>query len=363
MKNAMMIVAMVAVIAMAGSAEAVVSNWSGIGDGSTWTLATNWDSGAPTPDIAGGNTFNVGGAASPTGGLVQMNLTGTGLAALNITTSRTLTLAGLFVYANPNPNHSVVTQTSGTLNNSFGFRFGGYSPTGSGTATYNMNGGTLNHTGWTFFGRDANSTGSFIQTAGAATFGDGAGADYFHIDSGVGDVGTGLYEISGGSMTVNTDVEIGIGYHGSADAGAGTFRVDGSVAGGGPTAITWTGTANVGGGGTNQGELEFIMDASGVTPITLNGALNLISSPLLTLDMSGLGAGVGNILLVDTTGGTTGTFNGLLEGAPVGTYTLTYVGGLDGNDVVLQAAPIPEPAGLGLIGLALLAVRKRRRAL
>ncbi|MFH1496607.1 MAG: hypothetical protein ABII82_02160 [Verrucomicrobiota bacterium] len=368
MKKLMMIMAMVAVIALANSAMAAPHNFTNNTPGALWGTAGNWDVSPPTlPDIAGGETCNVGGVTSPTdAGVVQMNFTGTGLAALNITTSGTLTLGGLFAYANPNP--SVVTQTSGTLHvgTSLGFRFGGYSPTGSGTATYNMNGGILQNDGWTFFGRDANNTGSFIQTAGAATFGNGGAGDYFHIDSGAGDVGTGLYEISGGSMTINTAGEIGIGYNASvdADAGAGTFRVDGSVAGGGPTAITWTGTANVGGGGTNQGELEFIMDALGVTPITLNGALNLISSPLLTVDMSGLGPGVGNIPLILNDGGDAivGTFSGLAEGAPVGTYTLSYIGG-DGNDLVLvgsSGAPVPEPAGLGLIGLALLAVRRRR---
>ena len=361
MRKALMIVAMVGVIAMAGTAEAVVSNWTGIGDGSTWTLAGNWDSGAPNPNIAGGDTYNVGPTFSPSylAGQVEVGTGGVaGTATLNINnTTGTLTTGGFFLGRSFDTQ---VTQTSGTHNtgasNGIGMAFSGV---GGLLAHYDIDGGSLNNTGFTYIGTGAGDTGIVDQTDGTVVLGNGIAPSYFNL-SGFGvDAGTSTYQISGGSLTINVanTEPIGIGYF-TADGGAGTFKVDGSVAGGGPSAITWNGNTTVSGGGALKGALAYTMDASGVTPIDLNGILTLIDSPDLVLDMSGLGGPIGDIPLVnnDAADAIVGTFN--VTGLGLG-YTLTYFGG-DGNDLVLVAPPIPEPAGLGLIGLALLAVRRKR---
>ncbi|NQT91616.1 MAG: PEP-CTERM sorting domain-containing protein, partial [Lentisphaerae bacterium] len=97
---------------------------------------------------------------------------------------------------------------------------------------------------------------------------------------------------------------------------------------------------------------------SGVTPFTATGSVD-VSLGNLAIDM-GAFAGSGDIPLINSAVAFTGPFANAAEGDPYGTYTLTYLGGDDGFDVVLEAPPVPEPAGLGLIGLALLAVRRRR---
>jgi hypothetical protein len=75
------------------------------------------------------------------------------------------------------------------------------------------------------------------------------------------------------------------------------------------------------------------------------------------------------IINVGSTGGTsgvrTGQFDGLGEGAfvkgfgAIGLY-ISYAGG-DGNDVVLTAGVIPEPAALSLLALSALIASRRRR--
>ena len=381
MKTRMMvIVAMVGVIAMAGSAMATTFNFNTPGAGAAWNVPGNWIGVPPgplpafLPNIGGGDTHNVGPGFSPTEATWQVEIGtggGPGTATLNVSNTTgvdTLTLFGVFLGRNFNAQ---VTQTSGTFNvarpgNGMGMAFGGV---GGLLARYDMQGGTLNNDGFLYVGPGAGDTGIFEQTGGTVVLGNGTVGDYFHLGGGWNiDNCTGIYEISGGSLTVNADPGLGVAlgtvfpaWGANIDGGTGTFRVDESKPGT-ITGITWNANAYIDGVGAGKGELEFIMDASGVTPITLNGALNLTNSPLLTLDFSALGA-VGDILLVDNDGADAivGTFNGLAEGASVGSgYTLTYVGDT-GNDLVLQGGTVvPEPAGLGLIGLALLAVRRRR---
>jgi len=60
-----------------------------------------------------------------------------------------------------------------------------------------------------------------------------------------------------------------------------------------------------------------------------------------------------------------GTFNGLSEGATIGSYTLSYGNGLSGGAITLTA--VPEPGTLGFLGLALAGfvtrrIRRRRAA-
>ena len=364
MRQVMVIVAMIGVIAMAGTAMA--ANYNFAGPGTAWGTDANWSAAPPgaSNNVGGGDTFTVGGAFSPiqagapqieVGSTLDGASAGAGTGALNVSTTGTLSFGGgLFMGRD---RDAQITQTSGTVAVS-GLGIGMGVGAGGEISRYDMDGGTLTNALWTFVGENPD-TFTFDQTAGSVTLGDGSGADYFRMSPYADPGGVSLYQISGGDMTINSGTnEIGIGYAlGTTDGGDATFKVIGT----GPTAVTFNGNTQIGGGGTQKGKLAFTMDASGVTPIALTGTLTLIDSPDLVLDLGALGA-VGDILLVNNDGADaiSGTFNGLAEGAPVGSgYTLTYLGDT-GNDLVLVAAPIPEPAGLGLIGLALLAVRRKR---
>jgi len=72
------------------------------------------------------------------------------------------------------------------------------------------------------------------------------------------------------------------------------------------------------------------------------------------------------VVVQNSAGTIVGTFANDMGGqlvTDVGTFDITYAGG-DGNDVVLSnfsGEAIPEPAGLSLLGLVLVGLRRRRR--
>jgi len=394
MKKTLMIVAMVAVIGMAGTAEAIVYNFTG-GGGTDWDTAGNWTPGGPAtlPDFQGGDDVTVLGAQSTTcaaGTYVRIGNGVPGTSNVTINTTATLLFGeglGLASVADAVVSHQNGTLTVDHYNtNSGGLTVGG----GPGNCTYTMTGGAVvpEHSLW----MGGSGTGSlFDQQAGTVTVGDFVdwhGADNHRVDlmqiaNSVDSPAT--YRISGGSLEVNSQtgtshyggLHIG-GWHYYAyvpgyfyDGGAGKLEIVGTD----PTGVTVNGRLIVGGnpGGGGKGALSFVMGAGGVTPLTVNGVVDVApydqnygGSPQsdLLIDMSGLGGGVGDIPLIvnDGTDAIVGEFDGAPEGTMYGGYMLTYVGG-DGNDLVLEGSSgdaIPEPAGLGLIGLALLAVRRKR---
>ena len=365
MKKLMMIVAMVAVIGMAGVAEAALYDFNG--GTAAWDLGTNWTPNNPPglPHINGGDTYTVGGAFSTAHNSGSHFAIGSsaGTATLNINTTGTVQWQSLFAGGGAGAS-AQVTQTNGTANVTGSAAWGMALNAAAGqTARYDMDGGSLTVDNWVFMDDTGGGSAYFDQTAGTVALGDGGAGDYFVLAPS-NDNTVATWQISGGSLTVNTGTErIGIGIEsrggGAVDGGAGTFWVDET----GPnpiTGITWNGATIINGGGTNKGTLKYTMDASGVTEVDINGTVNLTNLPDLVLDMSLLGPGVGDITLINNDGvdAIVGTFNvtGLAPG-----WTVSYTGsdGL-GNDLVLVAPVIPEPAGLGLVGLALLAVRRKR---
>ena len=234
--------------------------------------------------------------------------------------------------------------------------------------------------------------GSATLTVGDATNTTFAGA--------IGGAG-GLAKQGAGTLTLsgaNT-------YTGPTTVSAGTLLVNGSLAGGGATTVAGGGT--IGGSGTLGGPLSIAAGGTvspGNSPGTLTtGNLSLAAGSTALVEVAGTAAGSaydqlvvagsvalggGNLqlalgyvptvgdayTLIDNDGSdpVAGAF-ATVNGSPVagGTFTLNgvtfglnYAGGT-GNDVVLTALAVPEPATAALAVVAiggLLARRRRRRA-
>ena len=97
--------------------------------------------------------------------------------------------------------------------------------------------------------------------------------------------------------------------------------------------------------------------------VAFSTGLVTIGSGLLDLNdfaFSGT-AEAGTYTLFDGYQGISGTLGSVLTGTVLGLDATLSISG-DGQDVLLtlEGEPIPEPAGLGLMGVALLALRKRR---
>ena len=100
--------------------------------------------------------------------------------------------------------------------------------------------------------------------------------------------------------------------------------------------------------------------------LAIAGTVNLIGS---TLSLSLLSQPTnGQQFTIINNDGTADAVTGTFANGPTITvgstqFSINYAGG-DGNDVVLTASPVPEPAAAGILGLAAagLLARRRRRA-
>jgi hypothetical protein len=360
----------------AQQAAAVTFTFNGVGDGTTWTLDTNWDSSPPGPanNIGGGDTFNVGGAFTTAGTSLEVgnsaangSTAGIGTGTLNVSTTGVVPWSG-GIFLMSRDQDSQVTQTAGTVASTIGMLLGnGDGITPGLNARYDLDGGIVNTSGFTFLA-DRDHTMVFDQTTGTAGYGDGAGGDYFVMAPDPGQLGDATYQISGGSFThlAGTGVFAIGGGAALADGGTALFHIDGS---GASSVSTNASTVEVFDGGT----MQFTMDGSGVTPFTASGATVDVSAGSLAFDFSALSGTIGDIPLIDKTSGgaITGPFSNAADGTlyPVGSgsYLLSYSAG-DGNDLWLleqAAATVPEPstfalAALGMLALGLAGWRPRR---
>ena len=372
MRKAMMIVAMVAVVLLGGTATAAMDDglwaypdppaatktWVG-GSGTAWETPANW-SGGGLPGAA--DDVEISAATVDVSGYIGVGGTAGNHCRSLVLDDATLPMGagtqGISLYRTPGPGPAATVWQMG----------GSVTESGSG----------IGHVGTS--GDYYLIDGSFQATTGIAMQ--------------QRTPGYALFQIMGGSFELTDPGQIWSALMMSQETGSSEFGVYGSASGGGPISVeiesmalgNWWYTAPK----VPDAKLVFGMDAGGVTPITVTGSRQTywfyIDTPMpgivhvsgnsdLIIDWSGLSGPIGNITLIDivNSGGEAYIGGSLFTNAPEGTtyepwgagnglYSLTYTGGDGNNDLVLveETPPVPEPAGLGLIGLALLAVRKRR---
>ena len=370
------------------------STFTGGGDGATWNDAANWDAGLPASvnaNIGGG--FDVNLVTDQTIG--ELDLVGDqnpGTATLNHSAG-TLTGGG-WAKIGGGPDGGGGGATDGTYNLSGSASVGGYSDMfvgfrgGTGALNLSDNASVNLSSNFRLAAEQAGSTGSLTvadnaslntdnfnmggdtstatvsQTGGNVTsntwvaianFGTGGNATY-DISAGsvaanngnfaVGQEGTGALNVSGTAVvsqateTINKFVVGGVNDNGFVQDGTGTLSISGSSASISAADFEVAATA------TSAGTLSWVADSGGITSIVSadNAEFGPGTSTLsldLTADANSSVSGT-EYLLIDNSAAVLGTFSGLAEGATVdlgggNSGTISYVGGLDGFDVVVTA--------------------------
>ncbi|HEX8914610.1 MAG TPA: PEP-CTERM sorting domain-containing protein, partial [Humisphaera sp.] len=114
-----------------------------------------------------------------------------------------------------------------------------------------------------------------------------------------------------------------------------------------------------------QVEMSGTAAATGYDQVAVNGSVSLAGSVLQISLLSGFAPTTGTFTIIDNDGtdAVVGQFAQSTYTVGGTVFSVNYAGGT-GNDVVLTAAPVPEPTAVGLLGvgaLGLLARRTRRR--
>jgi T5SS/PEP-CTERM-associated repeat protein len=222
-------VIMAAALLPATVATAAVKNW--IGGHGPWSLAHNWSGGTvPANNDAVNLVFNDGGArtitydvSAPSLGLLSIDMTGFGeTATFSMPGNNNLTATGIVVGGY---SGTTLTNGRGALNQSGGttttsasrdliLGFGAGS-----TGDYTLSGGALviNFNEYVGF----SGTGTFNHTGGSHTVNASAGGSLFSVGHNAGSTGT--YNLSG-TGTLSTATSQVIGY-----AGIGTFNQSGGT--------------------------------------------------------------------------------------------------------------------------------------
>ena len=358
------------------------STFTGGGDGTSWDDAANWDNGLPLFVNANiGDGFMVELDSDQI--INELDLVGdfsSGMAMLNHT-SGTLSTSGWFKIGVTAGNNGTYNM-SGDAETNYGLLF---VAANGGTANINLSGNATLSGGGLNAGLNADADVNITISDNASfevadfnlgncslnqTGGQLVASSWVAISK---DGGSGAYNISGGSLTqlpfANDWMSIGEGLDGSLnvsgdaiveanangmivgrfDGGIGLLEITGSNATVDVQDLR-VGIDDMGMDTTATGTLSWIADANGITPITSadNTEFGNEDSTLM-IDLSasdafgsyGTSGTAEEILLVENANAVSGTFAGIAEGGMVSiggmkSGTISYSGGTDGNDIVLQ---------------------------
>ena len=151
----------------------------------------------------------------------------------------------------------------------------------NGDSTYNLSGNGEIHAGaYLIVGRQR-KLGTMNQSSGVVSSGQGVHVgDAFNVDTAI--YGTGVYNISGGSLTATADPLINVNALSVAPAGTGTFRVIGDDA-----LIDVNGDMLVNAGGGSQGTLAYQLEAGDLlSMIDVSGTATFNAGAILAFDTS-----------------------------------------------------------------------------
>lgn len=234
---------------------------------------------------------------------------------------------------------------------------------------------------WIRVGESSGGAGQVVQTGGrlmlrsyGAVEGGTTEKGKIAIGDGAGCTPGSTYTISGGTLTYKkvdegaADGQLIVGARG----GEGTFVVIGTAP------VIDLKNLYIAGDGTDgeTATLKYVF-GSGVSAIQLDGSAYIDQGSTTTANLvfeNVIAAPAADILLINATTTITGVFDFVtgdlnggsgLEGDDVqlalNVYNLTYAGGTDGVDLVLEYLyTIPEPATIALLGLGLIAIRRRK---
>ncbi len=323
-------------LGLAVSAQAAVGTWN-VTSGN-WSLDTNWAEGA-VPSAAKAYIRN--------GGTAILDSAVPNITEFDIESG------------------SIVEVKPGAQLTGSGYWKVGDNGTSGITGTLLQTGGALKTTSDLYLGDDSDDHGVVKMYDGTLEIGD---------DLKLGDDGGGLFELHGGTVTVN-------GYVGIANKTApnsiGTFKISGGVLNhlgdaGGNADDTWFMVGKGGGAGLLQvtggladinvntymqaanGTLEVVLDATGISTIDASGGMELAGTLTVTL-ADGFTPAPGTYDLIVAQGARTGQFQ--FTNFPSGDYSVSYPTGSE----IVRLTVVPEPATMGLLALGGLGLLRRRR--
>jgi fibronectin-binding autotransporter adhesin len=279
-------------------ATAGVNTLSGAGssgyDVVAGTVAFTGPAGGQTNNVQGG--FAVGGTNGVNAAVVLTN------AILNIS-------GGTFDLGDGGgqPATGSVTQNGGVVSSGNDQVWIGQNISGS--ATYNLNGGTFNVNNWLAIGREG-GTGTLNVSGSAVLYDTGGGGNLdIGTSGGVGGVaGTGTLNQTGGAIT-NTASQTWLGEGSSGEAAAGTWNMSGGTAQLGELHIgvggTGTSTLNISGSAsiTESYLLLANYDTNTTGNVNIGNALNPGGTVTVNADMNVGGQGFGTLNFVTNGGG------------------------------------------------------------